>query len=199
VTSWFPDLQAQSLKKAFPGFLQRWKSPTWQEPIKLGIHWYLESNAQAGGIHGSIVLEQVAFELLSWVLVIEEKRLLSPSGFGKLPAADQLRLLLSQSGIPLELPGSLINLSKASKELNWIDGPQALTEIRNAITHSSDQKKRKRILQPSFSLAIREAYELGLWYLELVFLRLFEYQGDYFNRVAQKPRYQDNIEAVPWR
>jgi hypothetical protein len=198
VKSWFPNLQAQSLKKAFPGFLQRWKSPTWQEPIKLGIHWYLESNAQAGSIHGSIVLEQVAFELLSWVLVVEEKGLLSPDGFSKLPAADQLRLLLSQSGVPLKLPRSLVNLSQASSALNWVDGPQAFTEIRNAITHSGNQKKRQKIVQLPFP-AIVEAYELGLWYLELVFLRLFEYQGDYFNRVAQKPRYQDNIEAVPWR
>jgi hypothetical protein len=198
VESWFPHLQAQSLNKAFSGFLHRWKNPTWQEPIKLGIHWYLESNSQAGGIQGSIVLEQIAFELLSWVLVVEEKHLLSPGGFGKLPAADQLRLLLSQSGVPLELPTSLINLIQASKELNWVDGPEAFTGIRNAITHSGDQKKRQKILHPSFFSAIVEAYELGLWYLELVFLHLFEYRGDYFNRVAKKQRYQDNIEAVPW-
>lgn len=200
VYSWFPDYQnAQSLSKLFPGFFQRWQNKiTWNEPIRLAIHWYLESNSKAGGVQGSIVLMQAAFELLSWTLIVEEKKIISQDGFEKLPAADKLRLILSQCNIQLKLPDSLSNLLQAAqhKELRWVDGAQALTEIRNAIVHANP-KKRQRVLNRDV-LEQTEAYELGLWYLELILLNLFEYKGEYLNRIAKKKLYDDHIESVPW-
>ncbi|WP_041233024.1 hypothetical protein [Cylindrospermum stagnale] len=80
--------------------------------------------------------------------------------------------------------------------MNVLDGVQALTEIRNAIVHSNP-KKRQKVLNRAFEEQ-REAYELGLWYLELILLNLFEYKGEYWNRIAKKQRYEDYIENVPW-
>ncbi|MBD0266320.1 MAG: hypothetical protein ICV78_27460 [Tolypothrix sp. Co-bin9] len=156
----------------------------------------MASIAQAGDVQGSIVLMQAAFEILAWTLLVEEKGIISQQGFEKLAAADQLRLLLSQCGVPLKIPDSLTELLKASKELNWFDGAQALTEIRNAIVHPNPKKRQKYLNRP-FPEQI-DAYKLGLWYLELILLNLFEYKGEYFNRIASKEFYQENIEAVPW-
>jgi hypothetical protein len=197
VYSWFPNLKSyQSFDQLFSGFLHRWKNPIWNETIRLSIHWYLESIALAGAVQGSIVLMQTAFELLAWTLLVEDKKIMSMDGCEKLPAADKLRLLLSQCGISLKIPESLTNLLKVAKEYNWVDGGQALTEIRNAIVHSNP-KKRTRILNRPFSEQI-DTYNLGLWYLELILLHLFDYKGKYFNRVANKDFYNDNIESVPW-
>ncbi|MBN3887917.1 MAG: hypothetical protein HWQ43_01620 [Nostoc sp. JL31] len=199
VHSWFADSQEScSLSKLFPGFLNRWRSTIWNQPIRFAIHWYLESIAQAGAIQGSIVLMQAAFEILAWTLLVEEKAIISQQEFKKLPAAEQLRRLLSQCGVPLKVPDSLTDLLKASKEkeLNWVDGAQALTEIRNAIVHPNP-KKRQKYLNQRFPEQI-DAYKLGLWYLELILLHLFEYKGKYFNRIANKEFYRENIEVVPW-
>ncbi|MGJ5631728.1 hypothetical protein [Nostoc sp. CALU 1950] len=107
VHSWFADSQDScSLGKLFPGFLNRWRSTTWNQPIRFAIHWYLESIAQAGAVQGSIVLMQAAFEILAWTLLVEEKAIISQQEFKKLPAAEQLRRLLSQCGVPLKIPDS---------------------------------------------------------------------------------------------
>lgn len=195
VPSWFPMFKdIHNLSNLFPGFLRCWQDNTWNQTIKLAIHWYLESNSQAGGIQGSIVLMQAAFELLSWTLLVEEKSIISQDGFNKLPAADQLRLLLSQYNIFLKVPNSLSNLLQAARELNWVDGSQALTEIRNAIVHPNP-KKRQRILDRPFAEQL-EAYQLGLWYLEVILLKVFDYKGNYFNRIANNSFYSKNIEFI---
>lgn len=198
ILSWFPTRpqDEKSLSSLFPYFLRRWQNNTWNEPIRLAIHWYLESNSKAGGIQGSIVLIQAAFELLAWTLIVEEKKIISQDAFEKLPAADKLRILLSQCSVPLAVPNSLTNLLKVAREYNWVDGAQALIEIRNAIVHSNP-KKRQKVLNRAFEEQI-EAYELGIWYLELILLNLFEYKGEYWNRIAKKQWYGENIEFVPW-
>ncbi|MBD2468821.1 hypothetical protein [Nostoc sp. FACHB-145] len=65
VDSWFIDLNKlniQNINELFAGFLTLWKTDTWNDAIRLAIHWYLESNAQAGAVQGSIILLQAAFE-----------------------------------------------------------------------------------------------------------------------------------------
>jgi hypothetical protein len=42
-----------------------------------------------------------------------------------------------------------------------------------------------------------EASDLGLWYLELVLLAIFGYQGPYINRL-QKVHQNGETEPVPW-
>ncbi|WP_434685915.1 hypothetical protein [Pseudanabaena minima] len=55
--------------------------------------------------------------------------------------------------------------------------PKAITEVRNKLTHLEQKEK----VHPK---SIRkEAWRLSLWYLELVLLDLFNYQGVYKNRL----------------
>jgi len=82
-------------------------------------------------------------------------------------------LLLSQLGIDSSIHHRWADLVQQSKEYNWIDGPQAITELRNAIVHPKT-KERKKASHISDS-AKYQAWQLGLNYLEQVLLKLFDY------------------------
>lgn len=170
--SWFsPD--STELPSVFPGFLRKWQDETWRELVEQSIHWYVESSKQAGGVDGAIILQQTALERLAWVLCVKEKRNLSQDTFQRIPAADKVRQLLSPFDIGLEIPARLINLIQLSKQFNWVDGPQAITEIRNAIVHPNSKNRHKR--SSASDAARHEAWFLGREYLELVLLKLFDY------------------------
>lgn len=80
--------------------------------------------------------------------------------------------------------------SKATQEnQKWEDGPRALTGIRNDIAHA---KKDLDFLDETETARARwDASDLGLWYLDVVLLNLFGYQGNYINRL------NGNIKLVP--
>lgn len=42
-----------------------------------------------------------------------------------------------------------------------------------------------------------EAWQLGIWYVELALLRVLEYDGEYWRRIALG-RQATDIEPVPW-
>lgn len=166
--SWFSPDSFPTLAEVFPGFVRRWQDSAWREVLELAIHWYVESSNQAGGQEGAIVLQQTAFELLAWVLLVEEKGILSSDGFNKLPAADKLRLLLSQFALSLKIPNRLTHLKQVAKEQNWFDGPQAITEMRNGIVHANPKNRQK--VFGAAEAARTEAWLLGLKYLEDILL-----------------------------
>jgi hypothetical protein len=180
VGSWFREITPQLLARVFPGFVQTWHNPMWREPLTLVLDWYMESNTQH--TETSLFINQAAFELLSWVLLVEDKAILSREGFDKLFASDKLRLLLSQSSISLAIDARQVNLTKLARESNWQDGPHALTEMRNRMVHpklsdlsGSHKPKAIRNILGYPVPARAEACELGLWYLEKVLLSLFGY------------------------
>lgn len=74
---------------------------------------------------------------------------------------------------------------------------KAFVEVRNDIVHP--EQRSKVIFSPydskyegSYWIRI-EALKLGLWYLELSLLSLFEYRGNYVNRLKS-----GEVETVPW-
>lgn len=192
---WFDNIRC-TLASVFPGFIRRVRQPLWTKPIKNAIHWYLEVHAQAGAVEGAIVFGQTALEMLGWTLLVDEKRLLSDKGYNDLPAADKIRILLSTCGIPLKIPAILMNLNQAAMSENWQDGAQCVAEIRNAVVHANT-KKRKKLGQLSFVAKI-DTWQLCIWYLELVLLRLFDYSGEYANRMDSGQWKGENTQLVPW-
>jgi hypothetical protein len=216
VDSWFPKHESGALAQLLPGFLRWWKS--WDKGIaNRALHWYLESNINAGRLEGSIVLTQVALELIAWTLFVEQEKVFSKTAFDKLKASGQLRHLLSKFSISEKLPPDWevepINTSDAIPELyadcspqpllpnlvaianqqdnKWVDGPHAFTVSRNRIVHPKKNKKDSN----ASSNATLDASNLGRWYLELVLLALCDYQGKYINRLLIP---HQNAEVVPW-
>jgi hypothetical protein len=193
-TSWV-DLQfANIFQDPFPGFVELWFDTDWHEELLTVIHWYLAANSQSGAIEGSIVQTQTAFELLSSAVLVEQKSWLSTGGYEKLPAADRIRLLLHWAGIPTDIPTALSDLSSRASSENWSDTAEAMTAIRNTITHPT-KKNRIKFAANSFQTRL-DTWNLGLWNLELCLLRLFKYNGGYANRLTQ--RWAGQTDIVPW-
>lgn len=191
--SWFDPRKPNLLPDVFPGFFDRWSIPLWREPVERVLYWYLGSNIASGGIEGGLILTQAALELLAWVLLVEDKSILSRDGFKRIPAADQIRLLLSALRIPLIVPPELAELKLLCNRLKGVDGPSVLTELRNAFVHPGDRKRAKS----ASSLACFEAWSLGQWYIELVLLNLCGHNGEYGNRL-KRTRWMGDVDPVPW-
>ncbi len=195
-TSWLDDGSSSGLT-ILSGLHSRLNDELWREPVEFALHWYLVCNDVGHtSIEGAIILQQAAFELLAWTLLVQDRRILSEDGAQKLPASDKLRLLLSECEIPLSIDDGLEALIAVAKEYNWSDGPSATTEIRNALVHANPDK-RARILSRGVDCR-RDAWTLGQWYLELVLLRLCGYTGSYSNRLRRGGWKGDEVEPVPW-
>ena len=94
--------------------------------------------------------------------------------------------------IPLTIPNDTPQLKELSSKVkpNWLDGPHALTEIRNSLVHPD-----KQIGQ--LDSAYDEAWNLGLWYLERGLLALCNYSGTYGNRL-KTGRWIGQVEDVSY-
>jgi hypothetical protein len=194
VLSWLDDHYPAGLTELFSNFLDMWQDPDGHQPLRFAIHWYVEANNQAGAVEGGTVLTQTAFELLAWSVIVAKEGRISAGSFDRLPAADKLRLLLSWANLPLAIPGTAIELAALAARKHWSDAAQALTSIRNSITHPSPQNRERFSDYPT--AAVTEAWNLGLWYLERLILRLLEYRGPVGNRL--KRRWVGEVESVPW-
>jgi hypothetical protein len=78
--SWFSPRHPADLTAAFPGFMKRWSDPQLSDTFKLATWWFLEANGPAYA-ESSIVLTQVALEMLSWAILVEEERIVSAKTF----------------------------------------------------------------------------------------------------------------------
>jgi len=198
--SWVDCLHSDQFEAPFPGFMKLWLDDTWEEVIRLAFHWYIEANAQAGSIEGSIVLTQTAFELLAAAILVDHNAWLSQDGCDKLAAADRIRLLFLWAGISTGIPEKLSDLVKLAKQyedfmINKIpDAAASMTAIRNTITHPTSRNRIK--FGKHSHEARRDAFVLGLRNLELCLLRLFGHRGTYADRI--KREWQGEVEPVPW-
>ena len=146
VMSWFHGRDPAPLITLFPGYMKRWASDQWREQwreaLKEVISWYVNANQSSRGIDGGIIFAQSAIERLAYEYCVCERTFVRTQGFKALPAADQYRMLLSALAIPLEIPSCATALVAAGRGNNWVDGPQALTQLRNDLVHGG-LKKRK--------------------------------------------------------
>lgn len=209
ICSWLPIRKRNSLSTAFPGFVKLHSA--WGKSFKILINEYLESNMNGRFNENSIVLTQIALELISWEILVQEKGILTEPGFKKLPASDRIRVLLSQYDIPLKIPPDSVDCSHSNSprdpnslvpelqafdwNLNpsWKDGPHALTDIRNNIVHP---KKSSKLSNANLDVLFQARF-LGIWYLEMSLLARMSYTGCYSNRLIIG-RHTGTYDMVPW-
>ena len=180
-TNWGdPAYSAVDLSSAFGGFMSvASEDPDTHVVLARAIGWY-EAALASFGSPASVVLAQAGLELLAWRRITVEMKF-SEKSRKNLDAADQLRLLLSGTGLPFDTPAELVELSK--KRLSV---PEAITQARNAIVHPVDNS--------GFTKAQEiEAQDLALWYFEMLLLRMIGYNGEYWHRLAKENR------SVPWQ
>jgi hypothetical protein len=190
-SNWLDEHHGEGMVELFPGFVERMSDPDWRDAIEHAIYWYIRADTSLVGADGACILLQAALERLAWHVLVRDRRSVSEDGFHKLPAADQLRLLLTIMAIPLALPEEMCDLQERAREFNWTDGPQAFVDVRNRLVHPP---KKGRIEK---GLPYYDAFRLAKWYVELILLKACNYSGVYSNR-TRKHRAIGQVEPVPW-
>lgn len=197
VRSWPQSHSITGLNDIWINFSTLWKKPEDRNFLISAIHWYVEANGHSGFSEGSIIMAQTALELLYNWWVIERKQLILGKDSENISAANKIRLLLSQLNISLTVPESFIKLREfVDSNKDIMDAPDAVVQIRNAIVHSQEEKRKK--LSAIHHWAKFEALQLCTWYIEMALLRILDFDDKYFNRCSGE-RYKTNAEEfVPW-
>jgi hypothetical protein len=193
--SWPCKLSIDGLNEAWQEFYKLWKEPDEEGFINSAVHWYLEANSNSI-IENGIILTQIGLELVYNWLIVENKKILIGQDAESISGANKIRLLLSQIGLTNEIPDLLKDLKLHIDQNNLPDGVEAFVQIRNALVHSREEKRRK--IDQIDPHIIHQAYQLGLWYLELSILRIIEYRGKYRFRCSDKKWSGEDEIQVPW-
>jgi hypothetical protein len=164
-----------AMVKSFAGFVDIWQKKLWKEPIRAALSWYLDSE-RALSAETALLSSLTALELVSWLLVVEEREILSADGCNRLPVSDHIRLLLTLLGLPVGFPKhfSAMETYSSEKSRKWGDGPTAITELRNSIVHP---RRRNTFFQAPIAVQ-RQARDLALLYLESALLKIFGFDAE---------------------
>jgi hypothetical protein len=98
-----------------------------------------------------------------------------------LDAADQLRLLLVGTELPVDIPAGLPELSRGG-----FSGPEAVTIARNEAVHPIDSLRLTKA-------QTAEAQALAIWYFEMLLLRIIRHDGECWDRLRRQN------QPLPWR
>lgn len=191
--NWFPAEYPHKLTSLFKGAWRRMKNQEAWEATKRAIEWSLSVANLEESSEIRVVHAQLTLELLSWVVLVEEGQIMSAGGFEKLPAMDKMALLANWAGLPVSFPNSFGEFTDESKQENWNNSPEGLSNIRNKLVHPS-LKNRTRVARVS-SLAQHQAANWGLSLIELTILKLFAYDGVFVDRTLF---WDTEYPTVPW-
>ena len=166
--SWFEPTQHPDLREVFQGFWRQHQSNPGDPKSLLALQWYLESNVQESAA-SSIILTQAALERLASIHAGDK---IGTEGAWIAKALKKL-------GISVKIPPQLAALEQWRSKYGFQHGPHSIVEVRNELIH---HEMRRGILDADVYLQTRD---LGLWYVELLLLKQFGYQGYYRNRLTK--------------
>lgn len=157
--------------------------------IKNVIDWYVESLDHIT-MENNIISIQVALEALSYVVLVEQHKIISDEEFDRNLASKNIRLLMSLCKIPY---GKYeLDLFEDNIKNKFDDGIDLVIYYRNKIVHPSRRGYRAQLEVEDMWNII----QIGTRYIELVVLSLIGYKGEYSNRL--KERWYGEVEVVPW-
>ncbi len=179
--SWYPwPAEGRILSEVWRGFLRLWGE--WGPGLMVCLEWYVQANTTKSPATG-VVLSQTALELLFWK-ILGEPVLRADKAIEKIRFSDTLRLLLNTCQIKVDIPESLTCLTSAAGDRNWADGPHVTSELRNTFVHGSKVAKAA----DADVDVVQEAWQLALWYIEVVLLRKMGYAGLISSRLVRGER-----------
>ncbi|MGP8281389.1 MAG: hypothetical protein ACLQT6_01590 [Desulfomonilaceae bacterium] len=182
--TWFDPSKGEMLGDVFAGFWEKWEDKKWNDALRNSIDWYLTS--KMGQVDAGLVIAQAALELLSWVYFAGNKALKDLKSFDDLPAAFRIKSILCEADISRKVPSTMKRLAEKICD----NGPEAITTLRNQISHPKGTTSEGTLL-----LRI-DALKLSQWYVELILLWLCSYNGDYASTL--KIQIPGQVEKVPW-
>ncbi len=181
--SWPPYTTFTGVNDLWYEFSQLCKNEDDQSFLENYIHWYVEANLNSGYIENATISAQICLELIYNYLILEKKKLLLGKDASSISASNKLRILASQLNVNIGIPEYYKELNKVLKEKSYIeDGIDAFVQIRNAIVHSQEEK-RKKLKDIPFGAKF-QALEIAMWLIELSGLYILGYKGLYKNRCS---------------
>jgi hypothetical protein len=192
--TWLDTVHAGEAEALFPAFMARFADPYWREVVIHAVEYLIEAG-RPNTLQRAIVMAQILLETLSYSWLVEERALRTHTSFEKHTAAENIRAMLVDMGIPVAMPTKLVALA-ATRTRNGQpadDGPQALVLTRNGIIH----RRRRVVTGPPDFAPLIDAWRLGAWYSELAVLRLCGFAGLYRNRLSDNV-WTGAVEPVPW-
>lgn len=197
VHSWPQGHSIRGLNELWQNFSTLWRDTDDKNFLTTAIHWYVEANGNRGFSDGSIIMAQTALELLYNWWIIERKKLIIGKDSENINASNKIRLLLSQLNISHFVPAAFTQLQKFiddSKDI--VDAPDAVVQIRNAIVHSQEEKRKK--LSAIHYKVKYEALQLCVWYIEMALLCILNFDDRYLNRCSKEIYESKAEDDVPW-
>lgn len=198
VMSWCPKFSIDGMNELWQQFCIFWKNQNDKSFLDFAIHWYVEANGNSGYLEGSIIIAQVALELIYNWLIIEKKKLLIGKDGENISGANKIRLLLGQINLKTDIPNAFKSLKQFVEDNNEVvDGVDVLVQIRNALIHSQEDK-RKKLTNVNYKI-IQETQQLSLHYIEYSLLSILNYKGKYYNRCSGKYNYEEGEEYIHYK
>ena len=165
----------EPLSDAWPGFWRIFRDEKQRSVVRNAIDWYLIGNN--ADFATGLILAQTGLELLCKTTRHER-------------AAGAIRCTICALKIDSKIPKQCKNLATAAEKYGWNDGPHSITRLRNELVHA---EKDYPSLMPEAQL---EARQLALWYMELILLNSFKYEGRYKKR--SQIGSEEPYGLVPW-
>jgi hypothetical protein len=157
--------------------------------VSRAIDWYTQA-VESNYISTTIILAQAGLELMSW-LTLGRGSGISEESFDRFQAADALRIALRFASIDSSVPSSshsLFAVTRKSGQATELDGPGAITAIRNSTIHPRGGERF------SASDVVYEGGQVAIQYLEFLILKQLGYVGAAMNRVNGT-----GPTLIPWR
>ncbi len=167
-----------ALGRAIETLLTLRREPGMRDGLDRGLLWYRTANT--GGTTGDIVLAQAGLELLAFLALVPPGTL-TAKGFDRLTAADQIRLLLRQLALPVEVPPDLPGLAAWAAGEHATAAPETVATFRNIMVHPPTRQRR---LSADDQHLIVEARTLALSLLEQALLCFVGYDSLIRDRVS---------------
>lgn len=189
----------EGISDMWRNFSNLWNNSNGKGFLQTAIHWYIEANKGSGFTEGAIIMAQTALELIYNWYIVERKKLILGKDSENINAANKIRLLLSQLNIDCsKAPAKFSELNEFinNPKLNILDAVDAVVQIRNAIVHSQEEK-RKRLDEINTS-AKYQSLQLCIWYIEMSLLKILDFDGYYLNRCSEQLYTSARKELVPW-
>jgi hypothetical protein len=186
--SWFPEPIASEALLISEAAYRFWSDQSDREWFKNVIDVYLGANQNWAACELSFLCAMVALEMLAHVVLVECRGTLTEEQCRPRYLHKRLRKLVETAGIPSEIPCHLNDLKTWANTRNFNDAPIALANLRNWLQHPTAANSAN-LAAVSSDVRVA-AWDLSVWYTELVLLRLFEFEGRYSNRL--------NFEAAPY-
>jgi hypothetical protein len=189
--AWWNPYRPDDLRLLLTELFAKWSDSDERETLTFAITSALASGQNAL-VEQRLMTSIAAIEGLSWVDEVVSGQL-DETKWRKMRAAWRIRRLLTEAQIPIYIDAkNTPALDKFAKDRSLGDGPSALIEVRDQLTHPKDRRQLYQTLR-----LLGEASRLSSQYLDLLILHRLRYQGHTTDR-TKLDRSDWDSQPVPW-